>query len=131
MTPTTRFVFLSLASALCTACGSVPTRTFQFDAIDVEEKPLPALVVVGDDWIGAAERQQFVNLDKNDSSLTLELKFDRAEVDVTVAAVQVDPDTGKPTKVPKSRGEPNEFVAEPRRVQITDPQMQMFILPRR
>lgn len=131
MTPKTRFVLLSTVAALCTACGSVPTRSFRFDAIDVEEKPLPALVVVGDDWIGAAERQQFVNLDKNDSALDLVLQFDRAEVEVIVAAVEVDPDTGKPTKVPKSRSEPNEFVAEPRRVQITDPQMQLYILPRR
>lgn len=131
MSENARFVFLSVCAAALTACGGVPTRRFQFDAMDVEEKPLPAMIVIGDDWLGAAERQQFVNLDNRDSTLALDVTFDRGEIEITVAAVPVHPDTGKPQRVPKSRSEPNEFVAEPRRLRLTDPEVQLFILPRR
>lgn len=128
--PLQRSVLL-IAPVLLAACGSVPTRTFQFDAITVEEQPLPCIVVVGDDWVGAAERHQFVNVDKKDDWLSLPVKFDRPEIEVTVAAVEVNPDTGKPERVPRSRMDRSDYIAEPRRLQLTDPEKQLFILPRK
>jgi hypothetical protein len=128
--PTSRSV-LCLAPLLLAACGSVPTKTFVFDAITVDERPLPCLVVVGDDWVGAAERGQLINVDNKDDTLSLALKFDRAQVDVTVAAIEVNPDTGKPERIPRSRLERSDYVAEPRQIQLNDPQKQLFILPRK
>jgi hypothetical protein len=130
MRPTPRSL-LCFAPLLLAACGSVPTRTFQFDAITVDEKPLPCLVVIGDDWVGAAERHQMINVEGKDDVLNVTLKFDRAEVDVTVAAVEVNPDTLKPERIPRSRMDRSDFIAEPRKIRLTDPQTQMFILPRK
>lgn len=122
----------SLSLLLATAaCGSIPTKTFDFDAIDVGENPRPCLVVVGDDWVAAAEKNQFVNVE-GDDQLTLTLPFASSEVEVTMAPVLVE--SGKVTRVPKSRKEARDysgFMDESRRLILTDPRRQLFILPRK
>lgn len=124
-------LLLLTVPALFAACGSVPTKTFRFDAIGADEKPLPAIVVVGDDWIGAAQKKQFVNVGNKDDELSLPLTFDRGSVEVTVAAVEINPDTGEPERVPRSRMDRSDYVAEPRRIEPTDPVKALFILQRR
>ncbi|MCC7062789.1 MAG: hypothetical protein IT456_08305 [Planctomycetes bacterium] len=122
-----------LLTALLVSCAGVPTRTFQIDAIDVDESPVPCIVVLGDDWAGAAENNQYVNVG-GDNSLALKVPFDRPEVDIVVAAVPVDPATGKPRIQPKSRTESSDatgFLADFRRVRLTDPERNLFILRRR
>lgn len=117
--------------ALLTACGGIPTQKFEFDAIDASENPRPCLVVVNDDWVGAAEKNQFVNV-AGDDSLTLELVFQSAEVEVTMAPVLVE--GGAVARVPKSRKEARDytgFMDETRRLMLRDPKRQLFILPRR
>lgn len=113
------------------ACGGVPTQRFVFDAIDVSEAPRPCLVVVADDWVGAHEKNQFVNVE-NDDTLTLNVPFNSAEVEVTVAPVLVE--GGKVMRVPKSRKEARDysgFMEETRRLLLGDPPLQHFILPRK
>lgn len=123
----------SLSALLClTACGSIPSREFEFDAIDVSENPRPCLVVLNDDWASAADKNQFVNV-TDDNSLVLKIEFPKApEVEVTMAPIQVA--DGKPTRVPKSRKEARDysgFVDEVRKVQLTDPRRVFFILPKK
>jgi hypothetical protein len=127
-----RIHLLSLPAllTLC-ACGSVPTQRFEFDAIDTGETPRPCLVVVDDDWVGAAEKNQFVNVAADDT-LALELQFNSAEVEITVAPVLVE--AGKVSRVPKSRKEARDysgFMDETRRLMLRDPKRQLFILPRK
>lgn len=132
MTRLTHVLLLGVAASFA-ACGSVPTRTFQIDAIDVDEKPVPCLVVIGDDWSGAAEHNQLVNV-AGDDTLALTVAFARPEVDIIVAAVPVDPATGKPRKFPKSRTESTDatgFLADARRIRLTDPERNLFILRRK
>ena len=120
----------SAALALA-ACGSVPQKQFVFDAIDVEEKARPCLIVVDDDWIGAAERNQVVNV-SGDDSLPLTLEFRSSEVEITVAPILVE--GGTVQRMPKSRKEAREysgFMDETRRLMLNDPQKQLFILPRK
>ncbi len=118
---------LALAAA---ACGSIPTREFEFDAIDVGERPLTCLVVVNDDWVGAAEKNQFVNVDGH-NPLVMKVEFPSSEVEVTMAPVGTD--SGKVTRVPKSRSEARSysgFVDESRRLKMGFPRKMLFILPR-
>jgi hypothetical protein len=124
---------LSLSALLgFTACGSIPSREFEFDAIDVSENPRPCLVVLNDDWTAAAEKNQYVNL-AGDDALVLKIEFPKTpEVEVTMAPIQVA--DGKPTRVPKSRKEARDysgFVEEVRKVQLTDPRRVFFILPKK
>lgn len=130
MTPTRRLLPLPLL-ALTAACGSIPTRTFEFSAVDTAENPRPCLIVVNDDWVGAAERNQFVNVSDN-TPLPIEIAFPVAEIEVTAAPVQVE--SGKITRVPKSRKEAvdfSSFVDEQRRLRATDHRRQLFILRRK
>ena len=127
-----RIHLLSLPAllTLC-SCGSVPTQRFEFDAIDTGETPRPCLVVVNDDWVGAAEKNQFVNVAADDT-LALELQFNSSEVEITVAPVLVE--AGKVSRVPKSRKEARDysgFMDETRRLMLRDPKRQLFILPRK
>jgi hypothetical protein len=115
---------------LLVACGSIPTRTFQFDAIDVEEKPLPCVVVVNDKWEDAARAQHFVNVGKG-KTLALTLTFDHPEVEVTVAPVALNPDTGVVEHVPRDRTDKSDYIAEPRTLTMDDPKKQLFILQHR
>ncbi len=124
-----RVLSLSVLFAM-TACGGIPTKTFEFDAIDTGENPRPCLVVVNDDWVAAAEKNQYVNVERDDA-LQLVLSFPSSEVEVTVAPVIVE--NGKVARVPKTRKEARDyslFVDESRRLLITDPRRQLFILPR-
>lgn len=121
-----------LALAMLTACSGVPTRTFQIDAIDVDEKPVACLVVVGDDWAGAAQKKQLVNVG-GDNTLSLTVEFTRPEMDITVAAVPLDAN-GQPRAMPKSRAESTEltsFLADVRRLWADDPERPLFILRKR
>jgi hypothetical protein len=121
-----------LALALLTSCSGVPTRTFQIDAIDVDEKAVPCLVVIGDDWSGAAQKKQLVNVGSDDT-LSLTVEFTRPEMDIIVVAVPMDP-SGKPRTMPKSRSESTEltdFLGDVRRLRVKDPERNLFILRKR
>jgi hypothetical protein len=116
---------------LTTACGSIPTKSFEFLAIDASEQPRPCLIVVNDDWVAAAEKNQFVNVEGG-NSLVLDIPFPSAEVEVTVAPVLVE--SGKVARVPKSRKEARDysgFMDDVRRLRVTDPRRQLFILVRK
>jgi len=120
------------ASALMTACAGVPTRTFKVDAMDVDERPVPCLVVIGDDWAGAAQKKQFVNVG-TDNTLDLTVEFVRPEMDIIVAAVPLDAN-GQPRALPKSRAESTEltdFLADVRRLWADDKEIELFILRKR
>ncbi|HEX6812492.1 MAG TPA: hypothetical protein VF384_12780 [Planctomycetota bacterium] len=116
----------------CTACGSIPTREFEFDAIDVSENARPCLVVLNDDWTTAAEKERFVNL-AGDDSLVINIEFPKGpEFEVTMAPVLVV--DGKVPRVPKSRKEARDYsgyVEEVRRVRLTDPRKVLCILPKK
>ncbi|MBL8755964.1 MAG: hypothetical protein JNK15_21895 [Planctomycetes bacterium] len=130
MRPIRRLLCLSTLCAM-TACGSIPTKAFEFDAIDTAEQPRPCLVVVNDDWVGAAEKNQFVNVD-GDDALRLEIPFTAAEIEVTIAPVLVE--SGKVTRVPKTRKEARDysgFMDDTRRLRLLDPMRQLFILARK
>jgi hypothetical protein len=121
-----------LVLAALTACSGVPTRTFQIDAIDVDERAVPCLVVIGDDWAGAAQKQQLVNVG-SDNTLNLTVEFTRPEMDVIVVAVPLDP-SGKVRAMPKSRTESTEltdFLGDVRRLRAKDPERSLFILRKR
>lgn len=129
--PSPRRLFPLSALALAAACSSVPTRAFEFDAIDAGETPRPCLIVVNDDWVAAAEKNQFVNVGADDT-LVLQIAFPTSEVEVTVAPVLVE--SGKVTRVPKSRKEARDysgFSDDTRRLRVTDPRKQLFILVRK
>lgn len=130
MTRTRIRTFAPLLLLAVAACGSIPAREFEFDAIDVGEKPLTCLVVVNDDWVGAAEKKQFVNLDGH-SPLVMKIEFPSSEVEVTMAPVGTE--GGKVTRVPKSRSEARDysgFQDESRRLRLGFPRRMLFILPR-
>lgn len=119
---------LLLPAFVATACGSIPTRTFEFDALDPAENLRPCLIVINDDWIGAAEKNQVVNV-AGDDTLTLTLEFKSAEVEVTVAPLTVEGNTVR--RMPTSRRDAtadSTFRDEVRRLRLTDPQRQLFIL---
>jgi hypothetical protein len=130
MNPTRRFLSL-MVLAFAAACSSVPTKTFEFDVIDAGETPRPCLIVVNDDWVTAAEKSYYVNVG-GDDTLMLEVPFPTSEVEVTVAPVLVE--SGKVTRVPKSRKEARDytgFTDDTRRLRLTDPRRQLFILMRK
>lgn len=130
MTISRRHLSLPLLAAL-TACGSIPKKQFEFRAIDTADAPHPCMIVVNDDWAAAAEKNQFVNLEGN-TPLVLEIPFPTAEVEVTVAPVRVE--SGKVTRVPKSRKEARDysnFMDDVRRLRLGDPRVHLFILVRK
>lgn len=124
-----RLLSLALLPAFA-ACGAIPTKQFTFRAIDAGENPRPCMVVVDDDWPAAAEKEQFVHVTGDELKLTL--PFRSSEIEITVAPVMVE--NGKVTRVPKSRKEAVDysgFKEETRRLRITDPALQLFILARK
>jgi hypothetical protein len=130
MSPTRRLLSLSLLAA-CAACGSIPKKQFEFRAIDTGDQPRPCMIVVDDDWAGAAEKSQFVNLDGS-APLTLTLPFTSAEVEITVAPVLVE--SGKVARVPKSRKEARDYsgyMDDVRRLRLRDAPVVLFILVRK
>jgi hypothetical protein len=120
---------LALAGCVvATACGSVPTQRFTFDAIDVEEQPQPALVVVEDDWVKAWDENHVVNV-AGDDMLTIDLPFPTAKVQVMLVPLKVA--NGKATSKPLSRTDAVEssgMTVEIRELFLRDPQRQLFIL---
>jgi len=125
-----RILSLSLLAGLC-ACGSIPTRQFEFRALDTADAPHPCMIVVNDDWETAAQKEQFVNLDGN-RPLRLSIPFSSAEIEVTMAPVRVE--NGKVTRIPKSRKEARDysnFMDDVRRLRFTDPTVHLFVLVRK
>lgn len=130
MSPLHRLLSLASLLGLC-ACGSIPTREFEFRAIDTADAPHPCMIVVNDDWETAAQKEQFVNLDGN-RPLRLSIPFSSAEIEVTMAPVRVE--NGKVTRIPKSRKEARDFsnfMDDVRRLRLTDPTVHLFILVRK
>ena len=68
-----RSLFAAVGLSLLAACAGTPKRTFYFDAIDTEEKPVSCLVVIGDDWDGAATASQIV------TNLSFKRSFKRSD----------------------------------------------------
>ncbi|MGE3173417.1 MAG: hypothetical protein AB7O97_12400 [Planctomycetota bacterium] len=122
-----KFPMLVLLGGLA-ACGSVPKRTFRFQAIDNEENRLHCLVVLGADWDGAADRKQLTG---GPEPLQLDIVFEQPRVDVTVMQVSVD-DKGELNNRPRSRADDSQYRTEVRTLTALDPTDQVFILmPRR
>jgi hypothetical protein len=124
---TTRTCLALALTALLAACGSVPKRTFKIRAVDTEEKPLTCLVVVEDDWRGAAEHNRVAG---NRGPLALDIVFEKPTVEITVMQVAVD-DSGKLVAPPTSRSSDSEYRTEVRLIGQNDPPDQLFILERR
>ena len=112
------------------ACGGIESRRFEFDVIDTDNLPRPCLVVINNDFPGAEQKNQVVNVDSDDV-LTLDLEFPAREVVVTVAPLRVV--NNKVTKYPRSSRESWDtgYSDETRTVRIDDPTRVLFILPRR
>ncbi len=130
MTPIRRLLSLTSLVALA-ACGSVPTREFEFRAIDTADQPRPCMIVVNDDWQTAAEKAQFVNVDGN-QPLKMTIPFPTAEVEITVAPVLVD--SGKVARIPKSRKEARDYSGfndDVRRLRLGDTRVHLFVLVRK
>ncbi|HEX5050354.1 MAG TPA: hypothetical protein VFZ65_01150 [Planctomycetota bacterium] len=125
----TNRILLLAAGAMLASCGSVPTRTFQIRAINVNQEPVPCVVVINDDWTGAAERNQF--LTPSSPTLKLPVQFQVPAVTLTAAALQFDAD-GKPLNVPSSRSQAidfSDYLTEVREdVRATDPDVVLFVL---
>jgi len=117
----------ALAAVAMTACGSVPKRKFTFDVIDTSEQPLPAMIIVENQWSEAAGDKQFVNV-TGDNTLELELTFKSKRVLVT--AVPIAAEDGKPTDVPQNERQVRDFKPGRREVELRDAQKQLFILER-
>lgn len=129
MSPSLRPISLLLLGSL-TACGSIPTRTFEFDVIGVDDQPQPCLIVVNDNWVEASEKKQVVNV-AGDDTLSLTIPFPSSEVEITVAPMKRG---GGEPKLPKSRKEACDtsgYMDEVRKLQFTDPRHVLFILPKR
>src|SRR5688572_1046033 len=121
---------LPLVPLALASCGGIPTQQFEFYAIDAEESPRPCLVVINDDWVGAAEKNHYVNVGDT-GPLKLTLEFPSSELQVTMAPLKLS--GGKPTKVPRSRKDSWEsgYSDEQRTLFMTDPPRVLFILTRR
>lgn len=110
------------------ACGSIPKKTIEFEAISVDtEQPLPAMVVVNGEWASASENKQFLNV-KGSGSLRLTIAFPSPQVMVTVAPLQTDLDTGEVIGIPQRIEDAKGHMTESRELRFTDPAYQLFIL---
>ncbi|MCR9246356.1 MAG: hypothetical protein NXI31_15090 [bacterium] len=119
--------------ALLTACAGPPQRKFRIDAINTSEKPVACLVVVGDDWAGAAEQNRVVNVGGDDQA-TLELTFDKPEISIIVAAIPMNESTGEIDALPTSRSNSTastSYIAGTRKLRVDDAPTQLFILEQR
>lgn len=120
---------LTLAACIgMTACGAIPKKTFEFDAIDLEEGKRACLVVVGDSsesWSTAITQKQVMNLGEV-GALRVEIPFATNEVVVHLWPL------GEDGTVPKSPGDArnmvSDFKRQERRLRLTDPTRQLFIL---
>ena len=94
-----------IACMAMTACSGIPTKTFEFQSIDIREVNCPSMIVVNDDWDTAiAEKQVFDGTKMERFSL----KIPFARPTVMVRAVPL-PDGN----VPKSRGDHPAFQWHP------------------
>jgi len=121
----------ALAAVVCfglTACEGIPMKTFEFDAIDLDEEKRAALIVVGDggeSWSTATSKQQVVN-HGDVETLRLEVPFQSREITVHVWPL------GESGDVPRSPGEARNMVSDykkqTRQLRLNDPARQLFIL---
>ncbi|MEO6593542.1 MAG: hypothetical protein ABIP94_02175, partial [Planctomycetota bacterium] len=120
---------LLIAGALLASCGSVPTRTFKVRAINIDQQPVPCIVVIGDDWSGAADKRQFLNADTTTLNLPVQFKF--PAVTLTAAAMEFDAE-GKPLNNLSTRSaaiEVSDYLTDVREeVRFTDPEVILFVL---
>ena len=132
MHPFQRSVLLALAAAGATACSSIPTQTFTFDAINSREEPQPALIVIDDDWDKAWENNQVVNV-QDDDKVDITIAFPNSTVEVTVVPLKVVTKGGAKevgTQV-RSREEAMKLTSmtdSVRDVRLRDPKLQLFVL---
>jgi hypothetical protein len=107
-----------------TACGAIPTKTFQFQSINVQEVKCPCMIVIDDNWDAAISNKQVFDSTKMEF-FSLEIPF--AKRSVNVQAVPL-PSGGN---VPKSRSDmrnnPSRYESEKRDLQLTDPTSQLFV----
>jgi len=126
MNTPSKILFSFAACAAMTACGSVPKKTFVFDAITIEERAHPCLIVIDDEWDKAAENNQVVNMG-GDDELKVTVEFRSAEIEVTVAPLAPGSNV-----MPRSRSEAiqmSQFMDDmPRRLRMDDPQQHLFVL---
>jgi hypothetical protein len=126
--PPLRRLVAMLALGALAACGSVPKRSFEFEVIDTNERPVPALIVIGDGWQEAADNGQYVNVTGDDSKV-LEIAFPTKEITVTIAPVVVK--DGKVERIPRTGAEAKTFSGyrdESRGLRASDHSRMLFIL---
>lgn len=127
MNAATKTLLTFVGCAAMTACGSVPKKTFVFDAITIEERAHPCLIVIDDEWDTAADKNQVVNANGGDDQLSVTVEFRNSEVEVTVAPLAPGSNV-----LPRSRSEAiqmSRFVDDlPRRLRIDDPKKHLFVL---
>ncbi|MFK7740280.1 MAG: hypothetical protein AB8H80_08145 [Planctomycetota bacterium] len=131
MTKLSHTLALCAVAALSTACGSVPKRTFVFDAIDTGEDPRPAMIVVDQDWLAAGQNKQFINLNSNDE-LTLDLEFKSRDIEIMAVAIRTL--DGTPVSVPtnpRDAAEISEYELDSRKLRAKDAERQLFIFQRK
>lgn len=121
-------ILASLPLLAAAACGSVPTRTFEFDVIGVDDQPRPCLIVINGEWTAAIEKNQVVNV-AGDDSLQITIPFPSNEVEVTAAPMRAG--ATKPPMSRKEAVESSDCQDEVRKLQLTDPRRVLFILPKR
>jgi hypothetical protein len=117
----------SLASLLCmalTSCGSVPTKAFRFQSINVQEVKCPCMIVVNDDWDTALSKKQVFDAAKMDF---FELKIPFAKREVAIRAVPIRSDGNVPRSRSELRNNPSRYEAQERNLRLTDPTSQLFV----
>ena len=120
-----RSAVATFACLAVTACGSIPTKTFEFQAINVQEVKCPCMIVIEDDWDTAISKKQVFDASKMEI-YRLEIPFPKKQVKVRAVPLRSD------GNVPKSRGDlrnnPSRYAQQNRDLQLTDPTRQLFVL---
>lgn len=114
-----RLAALALCAASMTACGGIPTKSFEVRAIDNQGAPVPCLIVVDREWPRTPEEAVFT-----DSEVSIAFRKPRINLLVQPARV-----VEGVMQVPEST-EIGMYLQESRDVEITDPRIHLFILNR-
>ena len=121
----TKGALTAIGCLAMTACGAIPTKTFRFQAINVQEVKTPCMIVIEDDWDSAISNKQVFDASKMDY-YSLEIPFAKRAVKVHAVPLRAD------GNVPKSRGDlrnnPSRYATEERELWLTDPTTQLFVL---
>ncbi len=119
-----------VALALACGCTRPGSTLLHLDAIDAADRPRPCLFVINGDFVDAAARQQWVNIEADDT-LQLEIPLDDEGVEVTAVPLRVvDGKVANLPRTPKEAEVGTGFAAETRRITRTDPMRHLFILAR-